>query len=67
MGEARSLSHQHFYIRSVGYGEIIANSSKSDTEVIPIRCLLLIPSLLVGNDTDFIGAVERDCDEQGQA
>ena len=40
MGEARSLSHQHFYIRSVGYGEIIENSSKNDTEAIPIRCRL---------------------------
>ena len=47
--------------------KISDNSLTSDTEAIPISCLLQVPSLLVGNDTKFIGAVERNSDEDGQA
>ena len=45
---------------------ISENSSKGDTAAIPISCLMQIPSLLVGNDTESLGAVERNSDEEEQ-
>jgi hypothetical protein len=66
MGEARSLGgNEHLYIMSLVPAKISGNSAKSDTEAIPISCLLQVHSLLVGNDTKFIKAVERNSDEEG--
>jgi hypothetical protein len=67
MGEVRSLATNISTSCRLVAVTISEDSSTSDTGAIPTNCLLQVPSLLVGNDTSFIGAVERNSDEEGQA
>lgn len=52
---------------SVGRSEVSENSSKGDTELIPIGCLLQVPLIARQQRQGIYKAVEKNSEEEGQA